>query len=387
MTDKGWRPDPKDPRKLRFWDGNEWTDFTKPNPDASSAAQSSQPAFGESPAPGPVRLPGHRNDSSASPAADPYAASGRGQQAHDPYAQTQPRDPYAQAAPNAQDPYAQTPDQAAPGQNWGTPPPAQAPGNAPHDPYAAGASQQPGYVQQPGQQGVVGAVNRFNDSIAQGYGDQSFGGQMSGPAGHRPAEAGRSVFTEKTLVVSQKRKVIEITNEYTVYAADGSTLGAVVQVGQSGMRKAIRLMTNYDQFLTHKLEVRDNQGQVLLQLTRPAKVMKSSVIVQDPQGREIGRLVQRNMFGKIKFGIEAGGQEIGSLNAENWRAWDFAMLDAHGTEVARVTKTWEGLLTTMFTTADNYAVNIHYDLPEPLKSLCIAAALTIDTALKQDERG
>lgn len=372
MTEQGWQLDPNDPRKLRFWDGANWTDFTKPNPDA--APSPSGPA-----ARGPVRLPG-QGPGRAAPANPPAPHPSQPPAPTDPYAahaqSAPPADPYAH--PSAPDPYAQRqPGGFTPGP---TAPPAQ------QDPYAHG-QQQPSYLQQDvDRPGVAGQVHRFNESISQGYGDQSFGGQMSRPAGHRMAEPGRNVFTDKTLIVSQKRKVIEITNEYTIYGADGATLGAVVEVGQSSVRKAIRLMTNYDQFLTHRLEVRDNNQQVLLQLTRPAKVMKSSVIVQDPQGNEIGRLIQRNVFGKIRFGLEAGGREVGSLNAENWRAWNFALLDVNGTEIARVTKTWEGLLTTMFTTADNYAVNIHYDLPEPLRSLCVAAALTIDTALKQDDR-
>jgi hypothetical protein len=36
-----------------------------------------------------------------------------------------------------------------------------------------------------------------------------------------------------------------------------------------------------------------------------------------------------------------------------------------------------------FTKADNYVVQIHRPLEEPLRSLVIAAALAIDTALKQ----
>jgi len=57
------------------------------------------------------------------------------------------------------------------------------------------------------------------------------------------------------------------------------------------------------------------------------------------------------------------------------------------TEVARITKTWEGLAKTMFTTADNYVVQIHKPLAEPLRSLVVASALSVDTALKQDKRG
>ena len=37
--------------------------------------------------------------------------------------------------------------------------------------------------------------------------------------------------------------------------------------------------------------------------------------------------------------------------------------------------------------ADNYVVQIHRPLEDPLRSLVVAAALTVDTALKQDARG
>ncbi|NUT94694.1 MAG: scramblase, partial [Saccharothrix sp.] len=66
---------------------------------------------------------------------------------------------------------------------------------------------------------------------------------------------------------------------------------------------------------------------------------------------------------------------------------NFSITDHTGGEVARITKTWEGLAKTMFTTADNYVLQIHRPLPDPLLSLVVASALTVDTALKQDSRG
>ena len=101
-------------------------------------------------------------------------------------------------------------------------------------------------------------------------------------------------------------------------------------------------MSSLDQFLTHKLEVRDTDGNVLLRLTRPAKVFKSTVVVSDGARPEIGRIVQENMFGKIRFGLESDGQRVGGIFGENWRAWNFRIEDAGGAEVARITKTFEG---------------------------------------------
>ena len=206
-----------------------------------------------------------------------------------------------------------------------------------------------------------------------------------------PAQApspgtGASLYEQPVLVVSQKTKLIELTNEYAVFDGNGQQIGAVVQVGQSAAKKAVRLLSNLDQFLTHHLEVRDARGPVLV-LTRPAKFIKSRVIVQRPDGAPIGEIVQANVFGKIRFDLVSNGQLVGAIQAENWRAWDFAITDAAGTEVARITKKWEGLARTLFTTADRYVVLVHFRLPEPLASLVVASALTVDTALKQDDRG
>lgn len=201
------------------------------------------------------------------------------------------------------------------------------------------------------------------------------------------AGGGGTLFTEPVLVVNQKTKIIELTNEYAVFDQGGRQLGSVVEIGQSGAKKVARALTSFDQFMTHKLEVRDAGGQPQLLLTRPAKFMKSRVLVATPGGGEIGQLVQENVFGRIRFGMHSAGQLVGSLTAQNWRAWDFRILDEQEREIAHIKKTFEGVARTLFTTADNYVVTIHRSLQDPLLSLVIAAALTVDTALKQDSRG
>ncbi|MGW2717118.1 phospholipid scramblase-related protein [Streptomyces sp. NPDC001492] len=209
--------------------------------------------------------------------------------------------------------------------------------------------------------------------------------QQAGVAAGGPG--GGSLFTEPVLVVNQKAKLIELTNEYKVMDQNGNQIGSVTEVGQSTLKKVARFVSSLDQFMTHRLEIRDAHGQPQLVLTRPAKVFKSRVLVSRPDGSPVGEIVQQNMIGKINFAMNVDGRQVGAIKAENWRAWNFAIVDHADNEVARITKTWEGLAKTMFTTADNYVLQIHYKLPEPLLSLVVATALTVDTALKQDSRG
>ena len=235
-------------------------------------------------------------------------------------------------------------------------------------------------IDPPGAPGHVPTVQRDPSKVQRDV-------QRAGTAGQAAFSGGGTLFTEPVLVINQKAKLIEVNNEYAIYDQQARQIGAVRQVGQSALKKAARLLTSYDQYMTHKLQIVDMNGAPLLGLTRPAKFVKSRLIVEDPRGQEIGQIVQQNAFGKIRFGLESGGHKYGLIQGENWRAWNFSIMDHTGGEVARITKTWEGLAKTMFTTADNYVVQIHRQLDEPLRSLVIAAGVAVDTALKQDSRG
>lgn len=212
--------------------------------------------------------------------------------------------------------------------------------------------------------------------------------QVSRQAGLDPTVVGGgSLFDEPVLVVNQKMKVIELTNEYFVFDAAGTRIGAVAEVGQGNVKKAARFISSLDQFMTHAYEIRDAADQVVMRLVRPRKIMKSKFTVELPDGSQFGAIKQNNVFGKIRFGLEVGGETVGEIRAENWKAWDFHIRDNDDREVARITKTWEGIGKTLFTTADNYAVELKEGCEGPLRTMAVVAALCIDTALKQDDRG
>jgi len=191
-----------------------------------------------------------------------------------------------------------------------------------------------------------------------------------------------------TLVVSQRAKLVELTNQYDIHDAQGGELGSIHQENQSGRRKAVRFVAGVDQFLTHHLSVYDVADGKLLQVTRPAKLVKSRFAVRAADGRRVGDIVQDNAFGKIRFSLTGGdGRRLGRVRADNWRAWDFTIVDRDDREVARIDKKFVGVMKAVFTTADNYVVHVDPALAGDLRLLVIAAAAAVDTALKQDARG
>jgi hypothetical protein len=231
---------------------------------------------------------------------------------------------------------------------------------------------------------------------------------------------------------------------YAVFSQNGQQLGAIEEVRRglsSKFSDSLRGISESKR--THRFRVVDMNGQVLLEMTRPSMgwfTMKAELVVEGPGGVPIGqiahesfgmgglvasttfaavsiapfvgyRLVRSSLrvfprlvaktalfgiqdrldsavegldkIGHARFGLEADGQRLGSIHAEDTSQWDFNVKDSTGTEVARITKTWAGWAKERFTKADNYVVQMHHPLDEPLRSLVIAAALAIDVELKQ----
>ena len=195
------------------------------------------------------------------------------------------------------------------------------------------------------------------------------------------------LLTSQRLVVNQKAKLIELTNQYLVRDEEGNELGRIQQEGQSTLKKVLRFVGDVDQFLTHTLAIYDAQDTKVLEVVRPRKIIKSKFEVKDGSGRVVGRIVQNNVFGKITFDFQdAADQKLGAIKAENWRAWDFAIVDANDTEIGRITKKFVGVAKAVFTTADNYMVDIQPSVTGDLRLMALGAALAVDTALKQDTR-
>ncbi len=200
-----------------------------------------------------------------------------------------------------------------------------------------------------------------------------------------PQQGSPSMLAEPVLVVNQKLKLVELRNEYRVYDQHGRPVGSVQQARQSPLAFLLRLFSDLDVALPITLHFVNASGRVELVLHKPW--FRRVCSVRHPGGAELGTIAKQIRLGKARFRLaDPGGRPLGEVRAQNWRAKDFAVVDAGGQEVARVTKKWAGLRE-LFTDADNYVVEVSAALGDPLRSLAVASCLAVDVIMKQKDSG
>jgi hypothetical protein len=158
------------------------------------------------------------------------------------------------------------------------------------------------------------------------------------------------VFSEPVLVVQRKTKQVDAA---LIYDRLGRRIAAV--------HRAVH----------PQLRVTGADGRVLLDVTPPP------MTVTDGAGAEVGRIVPEIVFGRTRFALRSGDRRCGSVHAGDLRGWNFTVLDDAGTEVARITRTWDGLGGDLALMEHDHVLEIRRPLRHPLRGLVVAAVLTV----------
>lgn len=167
-----------------------------------------------------------------------------------------------------------------------------------------------------------------------------------------------SLFGERVLVLARGAPGAE----RAVTDALGRRLAGVVPVGRVGL-------SGLDRLRTLRWDVRDAAGAPQLLLTRPAALGRPRLLVERAGTGAVGELLQEGP-GTVRA-VSAAGQPVGSFAVQQE---EVPVLDAFGTEVARIRRTRDSDVLTMPTA-----------LPDPLITLVIAGALALDAVLPVEQ--
>jgi uncharacterized protein YxjI len=186
------------------------------------------------------------------------------------------------------------------------------------------------------------------------------------------------------MLVKEHIGLFKSASNYDIFdLASGEKLLQCREPNLGWLTKALRF-TDYRRMTPFDVHVTDNDGNLIVQVKRGISLFVSKVGVFDGSGRRLGGFNQKffSIGGAFRV-LDEHDNEVCQLSGK-WTGWDF-QFKAQGVQLARVNKKWQGLGKEMFTTADNYVLEISEALPaeSQTRKLILAAVMCIDMVLKE----
>lgn len=193
-----------------------------------------------------------------------------------------------------------------------------------------------------------------------------------------------SVLSRNLFLIKEHTGILKAANNYDIF--DLQTGEALMECREDNLGVITKLLrfTDYKRNTPFDIQVRLPNGEQVVRVSRGISIFLSNVDVHDDNDRVVGGFKQKLFsIGGAFDVLDARGNEICSLKGK-WTGWDFRFL-AGGREIAHVTKKWAGLGKEMFTSADNYVLEINDQVSEsdPARELILAAVMCIDMVLKE----
>lgn len=192
------------------------------------------------------------------------------------------------------------------------------------------------------------------------------------------------VLNRSVFLVKEHVGMFKAANNYDVH--DPETGDIIMECREERLGTLTKLLrfTKYKRMTPFHVEVRTPDGQMVVQIKRGISIFLSKVSVLDENDQVIGGFKQKLFSIGGKFDVlDANDQPVCTLKGK-LTGWNFKFFK-DDVEFAHVSKKWAGLGKELFTSADNYVLEIFDTTPldHPLRQLILAAVMCIDMVLKE----
>lgn len=185
--------------------------------------------------------------------------------------------------------------------------------------------------------------------------------------------------------VKEHVKIFKAANSFDIF--DPETKEQILQCSEDNLGFFTKMFrfTDYKRTTPFNMNVKDMNGNVLFTVKRGVSFFLSKVEVLDSNGMRVGMFKQKFLSIGGKFEVLDASERSLCMLRGKWTSWEFKFVSNDGKDFAAVTKQWGGLGKELFTSADNYVLEINSQVPtdHPLRILILAAVMCIDLVLKE----
>lgn len=193
-----------------------------------------------------------------------------------------------------------------------------------------------------------------------------------------------SVLNQNLFFVKEHVGMFKASNNYDIHNPENQKVVMTCREEKLGFFTKLLRFTKYKRMTPFNLEIKTPSGEKVLTVKRGISIILSTVEVYDENDKLVGKFKQKFFSVGGKFNIlDPMGNILCKLQGK-WTGWDFKFVKDNK-EYAHVSKKWSGLGKEMFTSADNYMLEIKdiVSKDDPLRILIFSAVICIDMVLKE----
>ncbi|WP_445455206.1 LURP-one-related family protein [Flavobacterium sp. HNIBRBA15423] len=192
------------------------------------------------------------------------------------------------------------------------------------------------------------------------------------------------ILSKNTFLVKEHVGMFKASNNFDIFNPESGSVMMTCREPNLGFFTKIFRFTDYKRMTPFHIVISDNQGKKILSIKRGVTFFKSDVEVFDEGDRLIGVFKQKFFSFGGKFEMHDNQDKHLCTLQGKWTGWDFKFIQ-HGKEIATVSKKWSGIGKELFTSADNYVLNINESIPsdDKLRPLILSAVMCIDMVFKE----
>ena len=196
----------------------------------------------------------------------------------------------------------------------------------------------------------------------------------------------KKALQKNTFLFKEHVGLLKTSNNYDVY--DPHTKEVILHCREKNLNpffKIIRLLFQELKTMTpFEIEISELNGNKIIKVKKGLSLILSKIEVFDENDKLIGLFKQKLFPVGNNFEIFDENENLVSKLKGSIIGWNFKFLKDENT-IATVTKKWSGIGKELFTSADNYILDINENIEKtnPLRLLIFGAVICIDMVLKE----
>jgi len=196
-----------------------------------------------------------------------------------------------------------------------------------------------------------------------------------------------NILDRNLFFVKEHTGIFKAANNYDILDPDSQEIIMECREENLGIfTKLFRFHQDYKRMTPFNIIIRTPDGKQVVRVSKGISIFLSKVTVFNENDEVIGGFKQKFFSIGGKFSVLDKNETPVCMLKGKWSGWDFKFMQDE-IEYAHVAKKWAGLGKELFTSADNYILEISGDTPQTessdLRKLILAAVMCIDMVLKE----